>query len=148
MPFISKIKLSVMSYVTEDVEIVKKSMLYCLPEELRDIKIKRQNLQSQFRDKLIILSVDIHKKQELKLALPYLSENIINKEYFDFEDNLDMLEKSLHLRIDKFKTLDEIIELTTGSDVIKCEISYTTYSKGENEFDQISKIYRDAGLIA
>lgn len=149
MLLISKINFTTITYVTENPDLVLQGLLNCVPEELREIKVHKQNLQSQFKDKLIILGLSITKKKDVKILVEYLADNIENKDYLSryLDKTIDLSEKSLHMRIDKFKTLDEIIEITTGSDVIKCIISYTSYEKNNNTLDNVIEMFKEARLI-
>lgn len=149
MLLISKINFTTITYVTENPDIVEQALLNCVPEELREIKVHKQNLQSQFKDKLIISELSITKKKDVKMAIEYLADNIENKDFLAryLDKTMDLNKKSLHMRIDKFKTLDEIIEITTGSDVIKCIISYTSYEKNNNTLDNVIEMFKEARLI-
>lgn len=149
MLLISKINFTTITYVTENPDIVEQALLNCVPEELREIKVHKQNLQSQFKDKLIISELSITKKKDVKMAIEYLADNIENKDFLAryLDKTMDLNKKSLHMRIDKFKTLDNIIEITTGSDVIKCIISYTSYEKNNNTLDNVIEMFKEARLI-
>lgn len=149
MPFISKINFTVIAYITEDIDLVKQCLLNCFPEDMRDIPIQRQILQSQFKDRLVIMSATIDNKKQMKKLLSYLAANIENKEYIreNFENMYDEFEKSLHVRLNKFRALDGYLEISTGSDVIKCTFRYTTYSKKENEWDEVVNMFLKAGLV-
>lgn len=149
MLLISKINFTTITYVTENPDLVLQGLLNCVPEELREIKVHKQNLQSQFKDKLIILELSITKKKDVKILVEYLADNIENKDFLAryLDKTMDLNKKSLHMRIDKFKTLDNIIEITTGSDVIKCIVSYTSYEKNNNTLDNVIEMFKEARLI-
>ena len=51
---LNKSILTTICYVTEEIDLVRSSIYNCLPESLRLLKLKEQNLQSQFGDRLSI----------------------------------------------------------------------------------------------
>ncbi|MCY3410043.1 MAG: hypothetical protein INQ03_00270 [Candidatus Heimdallarchaeota archaeon] len=149
MSHLSRVSFTVYVYITEDIALVETCLKHCLPEELRSTPIQRVDTQSQFKDKLTILSIVLERKKEMDHIIPYLREHLENKEYItdNFDHMLDADSNILHFRIDKFKALDNVLEVTTGSDVIKCQISVTSYNQQDGCYDEVKKLFHSSGLI-
>ncbi|MHA2253653.1 MAG: RNA-binding domain-containing protein [Candidatus Kariarchaeaceae archaeon] len=145
-----KISLSGIAYITEEEERVHQALLNCLPEDLRVTKIKKQRLQSQFGDKLVLLTSELHNK-EAKQVIEYIVSmwDIKEKQYFGrkLDTRIDLEEKAIYLRLDKFKALEEKLEITDGSDVIKVEIKYNAYTKDQNTIETVTELLVKTGMV-
>ena len=93
--------------------------------------------------------MNLKKPDDIRLELMYLVTEINNLEALAMyiEQNLDIEEKALHFRLDKFMLLDNEMKISKGNDVVKCEISYTTYEQNENTFENVQSLYKTVGLL-
>ena len=133
------------------VEWISPLLLNCLPEELRETEIELRHLQSQFKDKMKFLTINLVKTDEVDATLKYFRENIDDKGKSHlsryFTDRLDLEERTLHLRFNKFDAVDEKLTIDEGSDVIKIRISYSSYSSETDGLDKIKPLFLKTGLI-
>ena len=150
MTELSKISFSTISYITEDLNMVFKSLKQCLPEELRDIKFKTQKIQSQFGDQLTIVSGEF-KGDSAKKTILYLASLLDSKDKKFIGSMLtlkvDLDQRLIHLRINKFLPLSDTIKLSEGSDVIKVEIKYQVFTSQQNNLENIRNSLLDVGII-
>ncbi len=150
MPDIIKITITCFSYVTEELDRVKSLIINIMPDELKDTSsIQIQHLQSQFRDKLKILTVELTKKNDINLFINNLSEKLDKRQKQWLGNNLtrkiDYDSHTVHLRLHKFKAFYNELEFAEGSDVIKVKIKYRV-NPGEKK-NYIIKYFVNNGLV-
>ncbi|MDH5402592.1 MAG: hypothetical protein OEZ01_07685 [Candidatus Heimdallarchaeota archaeon] len=147
---IIRITFTVINYVTEDEELVIQGLRSCVPQDLT-IDITRQLLYSQFNDKMVLLTLTLSKVNEIQEGLNWLSTNLDDKSksylFRYLEKKLDLDERVIHIRLDKFKAVDKIIRITEGSDVIKVVISYSAYTQEENTLENVTTLLLKHNLI-
>ena len=147
---LSKISFSTISYVTEDVNLVIQSVKQCLPEGLRDDNFKMQKMQSQFGDKLILISREF-KSKNAKSIIENLAKKMSDKDRqflgSKLNDRLDMEDRIFHIRLNKFLPLSDKIVLGEGSDVIKVEIKYQVFTSDQNTLENVGNCFREKGII-
>jgi len=145
-----KISLSCIAYITEEEKLVKQALLNCLPEDLRKTKINKKRFQSQFGDKLVLFTLELQNKQAIQV-ISYIASlwDIKDKQYFSrkLDARIDLEEKTVYLRLDKFKALEENLEITDGSDVIKVEIKYNAYTKDQNTIETVTELLVKIGMV-
>lgn len=150
MTELSKISFSTISYITEDLNKVFTSLKHCIPENLRDVKFNTQKIQSQFGDQITIVSCEF-KGENAKNIILYLANLFDSKDKkfigSKLEQKIDFDERLLHLRINKFLPLTDIIKLSEGSDVIKVEIKYQVFTSQQNNLENIRSALMDIGII-
>jgi RNA binding exosome subunit len=148
---IVNISFTTISYVTEENSRVVDALLQCLPEKYRGHKINRLASQSQFGDPIVIYSYDTDDEEEIKNILSYLSAAIPdkNREYLErnFDRKVDLEERSLYLRFNKFKAYMNSIEVTEGGDVIRVVVSYAAYTHDQNTIENVRKTFASYGLV-
>ena len=147
---LSKISFSTISYITEDVNLVIQSIKQCLSESLRENKFKMQKMQSQFGDKLILISAE-YKNQNAKSIIEYLAKKMSDKDKqflgSKLSERLDMEDRIFHIRLNKFLPLSDQIVLGEGSDVIKVEIKYQVFTSDQNTLENIRSSLLEKGII-
>ena len=147
---LSKISFSTISYVTEDANLVMESIKQCLNEYLRESKFNLQKMQSQFGDKLILISNEF-KNKDAKSIIEYLSLKMSEKDKRflgnKLKERLDMEDRIFHLRFNKFLPLSNQIVLGEGSDVIKVEIKYQVFTSDQNTLDNVRNCLLEEGII-
>lgn len=147
----NKIIFTTICYLTEELDLVEQSLKNCIPEKFRNQKVILTKMQSQFNDRLIYLKLDFNKKLEIDKCLQYLSNNfeVKSKGYWinNLENYINMASKSIYLRLNKFRPLNNIIDLGEGSDVIKVEIKYSAYTSEQNSLENISNMLIKKGFV-
>ncbi len=147
---LSKISFSTISYITEDVNLVIESVKQCLSENLRDQKLKLQKMQSQFGDKLIMISGE-YKNKNAKSIIKHLANKISDKDKLflggKLTERVDMDERIFHIRFNKFLPLSDQITLGEGSDVIKAEIKYQAFTSEQNTLESVRSCLLEEGII-
>ena len=148
---LSKISFSTISYVTEDLNLVLESIKQCLPDVLRDEKFKLQKMQSQFGDKIVLISGEFAKNQANQI-IGYLGNNLTMKDKkflsTNFSDRLDLEGRLFHFRLNKFLPLSEELRIGEGSDVIKVEIKYQVFTSDQNTLENVRSCMLDNGIIS
>jgi RNA binding exosome subunit len=148
---IVNISLTTISYVTEENSRVVDALLQCLPEKYRGQKINRLASQSQFGDPIIFYSYETDDEDEIVDILKYLSAAMPekNQEYLErnFDRKVDLDERALYLRFDKFKAYMGHLEVTEGGDVIRVVVSYAAYTQAQNTLANIRETFASFGMI-
>jgi RNA binding exosome subunit len=137
--------------VTEEIDIVKSAIYNCLPQEHRDLDIEIRHLQSQFRDKMKYLILEIHKPEVINETVEFLNLKLSNgsKDYLNryFEKKLDEEEKIFHFRLKKFEAVNGNLVADEGSDVIKVNIKYSDFSY-DDDISLIKQHFSDLGILS
>ena len=60
-----------------------------------------------------------------------------------FDQKVDLDERTLYLRLDKYKSYDGNLVIAEGGDIIKLELSYNAYTKKSNTIDNIRKFLNE-----
>lgn len=145
------ISFSTISYVTEENSRVVEALLHCLPIKYRGNKINKIASQSQFGDPIIIYSYDTEDGEEITEILEYIASSLAekNRNYLErnFNHKVDLEERGLYLRFNKFKAYEGILEITEGGDVIRVVVSYAAYTQAQNSMDHIRTTFSNYGLI-
>jgi RNA binding exosome subunit len=132
---ISKLLFSVLSYHTELEHLVNNCLITFIPEPLvveYSTSISIDHMKGQFDDKIKFHKLEVKKSKHIKEVLQHvfskLSEKDFNKIFQEFGSRYDEDSNKLHLRFDKFKASEGLIETFIGSDIVKFEIKYDVYT--------------------
>ncbi|AFH43116.1 hypothetical protein IOK49_00120 [Fervidicoccus fontis] len=138
---IKQIELRVIQHMTEEEDRVLRSLLNALPEDLRE-KVKPVAVSSKghYGDTIIFYKVVLEKEDAEKAAEFIIRSfdkcsvfEIKNTFYNRFSDN------SFHLRLDKFKLLENKFIISNSDDVVKIVIK-------ESKKGSIKEIFERAGI--
>ena len=147
---LSKISFSTISYVTEDIYLVTQSVKQCLPENLREYKFKFTKMQSQFGDKIVMISGEF-KNQIATSIIEYLASKISEKDKLflgtKVNERVDTDDRIFHIRLNKFLPLSNQITIGEGSDVIKVEIKYQVFTSDQNNLENVRNCLLEEGII-
>lgn len=148
---IISITFTCISYVTEEIDIVKSAIYNCLPEQHRGLDIDIKHLQSQFRDKMKYLTLEIHQREIIDETIEFLNSELSNgsKDYLFryFEKKLEEEEKIFHFRLKKFDAVNGQLVADEGSDVIKVNIKYSDFSY-DGDISLIKQNFSKLGILS
>ncbi len=148
---IISITFTCISYVTEEIDIVKSAIYNCLPEKYRELDIDIKHLQSQFRDKMKYLTLEISNQEVIDETIDYLNLNLNegSKEYLNryFDKKLEEEEKIFHLRLKKFDAVNGKLLADEGSDVIKVNLKYSDFSY-DGDISLIKQNFSKIGILS
>ena len=83
---------------------------------------------------------------EVNQIMKDIGKNMSKNEKLKVKGNLkkliDLDEKKIYFRLNKFDLYNNEIIFDEGNDVLKIEISYNTYNKNENNYDKIENLFK------
>jgi len=115
------------SYSTEDPVKVKKALSLFLPE---DVKIKKEVMEGNFGNEILVLKSKIEKSKEIKNLTSFLLDSLTD---YELSEVLEKLEErvsedcSFYLRFDKQKAYKGNISLTEKGDAILLRFKIAAY---------------------
>ena len=143
---ITNISLTVFGYMTEEVDRVEQIIKNILPFEISNDKFTHIKSFSQFGDKFSIMNYETENYEEVNQIMRDIGKNMSKTEKVKVKGKLkkliDLDEKKIYFRLNKFDLYNNKIIFDEGNDVLKIEISYNTYNKNENNYDKIENLFK------
>lgn len=143
---ITNISLTVFGYMTEEVDRVEQIIKNILPFEISNDNFTHIKSFSQFGDKFSIMNYETENYDEVNQIMKDIGKNMSKTEKLKVKGKLkkliDLDEKKIYFRLNKFDLYNNDIIFDEGNDVLKIEISYNTYNKNENNYDKIENLFK------
>ncbi|MBS85609.1 MAG: hypothetical protein CME83_03530 [Candidatus Heimdallarchaeota archaeon] len=143
---ITNISLTVFGYMTEEVDRVEQIIKNILPFEISNDNFTHIKSFSQFGDKFSIMNYETENYEEVNQIMKDIGKNMSKTEKLKIKGKLkkliDLDEKKIYFRLNKFDLYNNEIIFDEGNDVLKIEISYNTYNKNENNYDKIENLFK------
>lgn len=143
---ITNISLTVFGYMTEEVDRIEQIIKNILPFEIRNDNFTHIKSFSQFGDKFSIMNYETENYEEIYQIMKDIGKNMSQTEKLKVKGKLkkliDLDEKKIYFRLNKFDLYNNEIIFDEGNDVLKIEISYNTYNKNENNYDKIENLFK------
>lgn len=143
---ITNISLTVFGYMTEEVDRIEQIIKNILPFEIRNDNFTHIKSFSQFGDKFSIMNYETENYDEVNQIMKDIGKNMSKTEKLKVKGKLkkliDLDEKKIYFRLNKFDLYNNDIIFDEGNDVLKIEISYNTYNKNENNYDKIENLFK------
>ena len=143
---ITNISLTVFGYMTEEVDKVEQIIKNILPFEISNDNFTHIKSFSQFGDKFSIMNYETENYDEVNQIMEDIGKNMSKTEKLKVKGKLkkliDLDEKKIYFRLNKFDLYNNEIIFDEGNDVLKIEISYNTYNKNENNYDKIENLFK------
>ena len=143
---ITNISLTVFGYMTEEVDRVEQIIKNILPFEISNDNFTHIKSFSQFGDKFSIMNYETENYEEVNQIMKDIGKNMSKTEKLKIKGKLkkliDLDEKKIYFRLNKFDLYNNEIIFDDGNDVLKIEISYNTYNKNENNYDKIENLFK------
>lgn len=143
---ITNISLTVFGYMTEEVDRVEQIIKNILPFEISNDNFTHIKSFSQFGDKFSIMNYETENYDEVNQIMKDIGKNMSKNEKLKVKGKLkkliDLDEKKIYFRLNKFDLYNNEIIFDEGNDVLKIEISYNTYNKNENNYDKIENLFK------
>ena len=143
---ITNISLTVFGYMTEEVDRIEQIIKNILPFEIRNDNFTHIKSFSQFGDKFSIMNYETENYDEVNQIMKDIGKNMSKTEKLKAKGKLkkliDLDEKKIYFRLNKFDLYNNEIIFDEGNDVLKIEISYNTYNKNENNYDKIENLFK------
>ena len=143
---ITNISLTVFGYMTEEVDRIEQIIKNILPFEIRNDNFTHIKSFSQFGDKFSIMNYETENYEEVNQIMKDFGKNMSKTEKLKIKGKLkkliDLDEKKIYFRLNKFDLYNNEIIFDEGNDVLKIEISYNTYNKNENNYDKIENLFK------
>jgi len=143
---ITNISLTVFGYMTEEVDRIEQIIKNILPFEIRNDNFTHIKSFSQFGDKFSIMNYETENYDEVNQIMKDIGKNMSKTEKLKVKGKLkkliDLDEKKIYFRLNKFDLYNNEIIFDEGNDVLKIEISYNTYNKNENNYDKIENLFK------
>ena len=143
---ITNISLTVFGYMTEEVDRIEQIIKNILPFEIRNDNFTHIKSFSQFGDKFSIMNYETENYDEVNQIMKDVGKNMSKTEKLKVKGKLkkliDLDEKKIYFRLNKFDLYNNEIIFDEGNDVLKIEISYNTYNKNENNYDKIENLFK------
>ncbi|MGA0277321.1 MAG: RNA-binding domain-containing protein [Candidatus Kariarchaeum pelagius] len=143
---ITNISLTVFGYMTEEVDRIEQIIKNILPFEIRNDNFTHIKSFSQFGDKFSIMNYETENYEEVNQIMRNIGKNMSKTEKVKVKGKLkkliDLDEKKIYFRLNKFDLYNNEIIFDEGNDVLKIEISYNTYNKNENNYDKIENLFK------
>ena len=143
---ITNISLTVFGYMTEEVDRIEQIIKNILPFEIRNDNFTHIKSFSQFGDKFSIMNYETENYEEIYQIMKDIGKNMSKTEKLKVKGKLkkliDLDEKKIYFRLNKFDLYNNEIIFDEGNDVLKIEISYNTYNKNENNYDKIENLFK------
>lgn len=143
---ITNISLTVFGYMTEEVDRVEQIIKNILPFEISNDNFTHIKSFSQFGDKFSIMNYETENYEEVNQIMKDIGKNMSKTEKLKVKGKLkkliDLDEKKIYFRLNKFDLYNNEIIFDEGNDVLKIEISYNTYNKNENNYDKIENLFK------
>ena len=143
---ITNISLTVFGYMTEEVDRIEQIIKNILPFEIGNENFTHIKSFSQFGDKFSIMNYETENYQEVNQIMRNIGKNMSKTEKVKVKGKLkkliDLDEKKIYFRLNKFDLYNNEIIFDEGNDVLKIEISYNTYNKNENNYDKIENLFK------
>lgn len=143
---ITNISLTVFGYMTEEVDRIEQVIKNILPFEISNDNFTHIKSFSQFGDKFSIMNYETENYDEVNQIMKDIGKNMSKNEKLKVKGNLkkliDLDEKKIYFRLNKFDLYNNEIIFDEGNDVLKIEISYNTYNKNENNYDKIENLFK------
>lgn len=143
---ITNISLTVFGYMTEEVDRIEQIIKNILPFEISNDNFTHIKSFSQFGDKFSIMNYETENYDEVNQIMKDIGKNMSKNEKLKVKGKLkkliDLDEKKIYFRLNKFDLYNNEIIFDEGNDVLKIEISYNTYNKNENNYDKIENLFK------
>lgn len=143
---ITNISLTVFGYMTEEVDRIEQIIKNILPFEISNDNFTHIKSFSQFGDKFSIMNYETENYDEVNQIMKDIGKNMSKTEKLKIKGKLkkliDLDEKKIYFRLNKFDLYNNEIIFDEGNDVLKIEISYNTYNKNENNYDKIENLFK------
>ncbi|MEL0164575.1 MAG: RNA-binding domain-containing protein [Candidatus Heimdallarchaeota archaeon] len=143
---ITNISLTVFGYMTEEVDRVEQIIKNILPFEISNDNFTHIKSFSQFGDKFSIMNYETENYEEVNQIMKDIGKNMSKTEKLkvkgEIKKLIDLDEKKIYFRLNKFDLYNNEIIFDEGNDVLKIEISYNTYNKNENNYDKIENLFK------
>ena len=143
---ITNICLTVFGYMTEEVDRIEQIIKNILPFEISNDNFTHIKSFSQFGDKFSIMNYETENYDEVNQIMKDIGKNMSKTEKLKVKGKLkkliDLDEKKIYFRLNKFDLYNNEIIFDEGNDVLKIEISYNTYNKNENNYDKIENLFK------
>ena len=143
---ITNISLTVFGYMTEEVDRIEQIIKNILPFEIGNDNFTHIKSFSQFGDKFSIMNYETENYKEVNQIMKDIGKNMSKTEKLKVKGKLkkliDLDEKKIYFRLNKFDLYNNEIIIDEGNDVLKIEISYNTYNKNENNYDKIENLFK------
>ena len=143
---ITNICLTVFGYMTEEVDRIEQIIKNILPFEISNDNFTHIKSFSQFGDKFSIMNYETENYEEVNQIMRNIGKNMSKTEKVKVKGKLkkliDLDEKKIYFRLNKFDLYNNEIIFDEGNDVLKIEISYNTYNKNENNYDKIENLFK------
>lgn len=143
---ITNISLTVFGYMTEEVDRIEQIIKNILPFEISSDNFTHIKSFSQFGDKFSIMNYETENYDEVNQIMKDIGKNMSKTEKLKVKGKLkkliDLDEKKIYFRLNKFDLYNNEIIFDEGNDVLKIEISYNTYNKNENNYDKIENLFK------
>ena len=143
---ITNISLTVFGYMTEEVDRIEQVIKNILPFEISNDNFTHIKSFSQFGDKFSIMNYETENYDEVNQIMKDIGKNMSKNEKLKVKGKLkkliDLDEKKIYFRLNKFDLYNNEIIFDEGNDVLKIEISYNTYNKNENNYDKIENLFK------
>lgn len=143
---ITNISLTVFGYMTEEVDRIEQIIKNILPFEISNDNFTHIKSFSQFGDKFSIMNYETENYEEVNQIMKDIGKNMSKTEKLKIKGKLkkliDLDEKKIYFRLNKFDLYNNEIIFDEGNDVLKIEISYNTYNKNENNYDKIENLFK------
>ena len=143
---ITNISLTVFGYMTEEVDRVEQIIKNILPFEISNDNFTHIKSFSQFGDKFSIMNYETENYDEVNQIMKDIGKNMSKTEKLKVKGKIkkliDLDEKKIYFRLNKFDLYNNEIIFDEGNDVLKIEISYNTYNKNENNYDKIENLFK------
>ncbi|MEK9715920.1 MAG: RNA-binding domain-containing protein [Candidatus Heimdallarchaeota archaeon] len=143
---ITNISLTVFGYMTEEVDRIEQIIKNILPFEISNDNFTHIKSFSQFGDKFSIMNYETENYDEVNQIMEDIGKNMSKTEKVKIKGKLkkliDLDEKKIYFRLNKFDLYNNEIIFDEGNDVLKIEISYNTYNKNENNYDKIENLFK------
>lgn len=143
---ITNISLTVFGYMTEEVDRIEQIIKNILPFEISNDNFTHIKSFSQFGDKFSIMNYETENYEEVNQIMKDIGKNMSKTEKLKVKGKLkkliDLDEKKIYFRLNKFDLYNNEIIFDEGNDVLKIEISYNTYNKNENNYDKIENLFK------
>ena len=145
---ISKVEYSFSIHATEDFDKNLEALANLIPEELiQETELIVEELVGSYDNPIEYVTITFSKQKLIKRILDHLiiqmSAEQKSQLFTEFDERFNQNKKSFHLRIDKQGIYNNVLIISSATNVIKIEIKLRSYIKDVN----FKQFLTDTGLL-
>ena len=133
---LNSIELTTHAHATEDLEKVKRALLYLLPEHLRSKqKLKVNKVKGHWNNPIFLIRAKCSKADDAMQIIKYVTNSLNDEDKYVIREGLDKrIDKShLYLRFDKQAAFNDRFKIKDEDDVIRLKVTFEMYPSSTRE---------------